>query len=215
MVERRIGGAPTRRNFLGTLALGATGLAAGAAKAVTFPAALMPPHTSPVRPALMARALAALEQHGSAIAHRDVIGIADFSRPSGQPRFHLVDMASGRVNTLLVTHGKGSDPGHSGVLQRFSNVEGSEATSSGAYLTGALYVGQHGQSRRLAGLDASNCNAESRAIVIHGAWYANPDMVRQHGKLGRSQGCLAVGEQDLQQVLARLGAGRLIYADKV
>ena len=51
--------------------------------------------------------------------------------------------------------------------------------------------------------------------MIHAAWYSNPDMIRTHGMLGRSQGCFAVGEGDLDQVFARLGAGRMIYAAKV
>ena len=56
---------------------------------------------------------------------------------------------------------------------------------------------------------------EARAIVVHAAWYVGPEMVRDHGKLGRSEGCFAVSENDLAVMLDRLGAGRLIYADKV
>jgi L,D-peptidoglycan transpeptidase YkuD (ErfK/YbiS/YcfS/YnhG family) len=40
-------------------------------------------------------------------------------------------------------------------------------------------------------------------------------VVQQHGKLGRSEGCFAVSQTDLDQVLNRLGKGHLIYADKV
>ena len=58
-------------------------------------------------------------------------------------------------------------------------------------------------------------DALDRAIVIHSAWYSNPDMIAKWGKLGRSQGCFAVGEQDLERVFLRLGAGRMVYADKV
>lgn len=165
--------------------------------------------------AVRTRALAALERHRRHVAHRDVIGIVDFALASHQPRFHLLDLNSGARTTLFVAHGKGSDPGHSGWVERFSNVPGSEASSQGSYVTGDLYMGKHGRSRRLIGLDPSNDNAEARAIVIHGAWYVSPGMVRDHGKLGRSQGCLAVAESDLEQVLARLGAGRMIHVDKV
>ncbi len=52
-------------------------------------------------------------------------------------------------------------------------------------------------------------------IVIHSAWYANRDMIRSHGMLGRSQGCFAVGENELDRVFANLGPGRMIYAAKV
>ena len=116
---------------------------------------------------------------------------------------------------MLVAHGKGSDPDHCGWLEHFSNVPGSEASSAGAYLTGALYEGKHGRSRRLTGLDTRNNMAEERAIVIHGAWYVSSQMVRDHGKIGRSQGCLAVATDDLDTVLTSLPEGSLIYVDKV
>lgn len=163
---------------------------------------------------LMRKARIALERHGDAIKVRDRIGLVDFSLPSRRPRFHIVDLEQGTAETMLVAHGKGSDPRHSGWLENFSNVPGSEASSAGAYLTGDLYVGKHGRSRRLIGLDPRNDNAEARAIVIHGAWYVSPDMAGR-GKLGRSQGCFAVDEKDIGKVLDRLGPGRLIYADKI
>lgn len=167
------------------------------------------------RPALYKRALGALHQHRKQIRSRDVIGVVDFAAPSRLPRFHIVDVATGRSEALLVAHGRGSDPDHSGWLERFSNLPGSAASSSGAYLTGDSYWGTHGASRRLVGLDPENCNAEARAIVIHGAWYVSPEMIRERGKIGRSEGCFAFAQYDLDRVLRRLGPGRMIYADKV
>jgi hypothetical protein len=164
---------------------------------------------------LLRRALAALDRHGAAIPNRDVIAIADFSLPSRAPRFHLVDVASGRVSSHLVAHGRGSDPGHTGWLQRFSNMPSSNATSDGAYLTDGLYTGAHGRSIRLTGLDASNDNALSRGIVVHTAWYVSPAMANAHGVLGRSEGCFALSSESLPEVLERVGTGHLIYADKV
>lgn len=164
---------------------------------------------------LRARALASMSRHGSLVTAQDKIGIVDFSAPSREPRFHILDLVSGARQTVLVAHGKGSDPGHSGWLERFSNEPGSEASSAGAYLAGHLYEGKHGHSRRLIGMDPSNNNAEERALVIHGAWYVSPNLVREHGKIGRSQGCLAVTENDLDMVLARLAPGSLIYVDKL
>lgn len=159
-------------------------------------------------------AKAALERHAGAIAHRDLVGIADFSQPSRKERFYLVDLLNGRTRTLLVSHGSGSDPQHSGWLKRFSNEPNSNASSAGAYLTGAEYVGKHGRSMRLAGLEPSNSNAEPRAIVVHGAWYVSPEMAAQHGKIGRSQGCFAFDEAELAGVLEQLGPGRLLLAGK-
>ena len=163
---------------------------------------------------LLDRAKAALDRHGSRIPARNTIGLVDFGAPSRTPRFHIVDLANGRSETFLVAHGRGSDPAHSGWLERFSNQPGSAASSAGAYLTGETYEGKHGHSRRLIGLDPENSNAEARAIVIHSAWYVGEDMVRETGKLGRSEGCLAVAPSDLGVVLARLAPGSLIYAGK-
>lgn len=200
----------TRRGLLQLGAIGAAGLAAGGALADAGVQA-----QPGVRPELFQRALAALDRHRGAIPKRDLIAIADFAAPSSNPRFHLVNTISGRSTSLLVSHGRGSDPAHTGWLSRFSNDDGSLATSSGAYLTGDTYYGKHGRSRRLTGLDRTNNLAETRGIVVHAAWYVSPDLVRERGKLGRSEGCFAVSESDLEQVLSRLGAGRMIYADKV
>ena len=167
-----------------------------------------------IAPSLLRRALDALEQHHDGISYRDFIGVADFSLPSRAPRFHLVNLADGNVRSHLVAHGRGSDPAHTGWLERFSNDPRSNATSAGAYRTGSLYLGAHGRSMRLEGLDPTNSNALTRAIVVHGAWYVNEEMIGHSGMLGRSQGCFAVAHSSLSEIVARLGPGRLIYADK-
>ena len=167
-----------------------------------------------VSPTLLHRALDALDRHRGSIDHRDTIGIADFSLPSRAPRFHVLNLADGTAISHLVAHGRGSDPTHTGWLERFSNEPRSQATSAGAYRTDALYVGEHGRSMRLEGLDPTNDQAAARAIVVHGAWYVSEEIVTHFGMLGRSEGCLAVANSSLDEVLARLGPGRLIYADK-
>jgi hypothetical protein len=166
-----------------------------------------------IDPQLFARAKAALDQHQ--IWPRDAIGIADFSRPSSEARFHLVDLQNGTVQSHLVCHGRGSDPAHSGYVERFSNDFGSYATSNGTYVTDAYYDGKYGLSLRVRGLDWSNSNAEARAIVIHNAWYAEPEMLQQHGQLGRSEGCFAMPKASQYEVMKRLAGGRMIYADKL
>jgi hypothetical protein len=164
---------------------------------------------------ILAAARAGLARVGARVAHHDVVGVADFAQPSRVPRLHLVDLAGGKVETLLVAHGRGSDPEHTGWLRSFSNRPGSEATSQGHYLTGPYYVGQHGRAMRVEGLDPSNSNAAEREIVVHAAWYVGPNMVRDHGKLGCSEGCFAVSQSVLPKVLGRLGPGRLLIATKL
>jgi hypothetical protein len=218
----------SRREILRTGTIVTAGVLAGPALADAPLAALaefqarprptataMPATPMTIRPDLFRRALAALQRHGAQIPNRDRIALVDFDLPSSQPRFHVVDLASGQSRSLLVAHGRGSDPMHTGFLARFSNEVGSAASSDGAYLTGNTYVGQHGNSRRLMGLDYTNSNVEERAIVVHAAWYVGTDMIAQHGKLGRSEGCFALSNGDLTYAMEMLGQGRMIYADKV
>lgn len=196
----------SRRNFLGAVATGAAALTAPRAFATV---------SSGTRPVLLPRAMAAMQAHGRSILHRDVIGIVDFAAMSHAPRFQLVDVANGRVlSTLLVSHGRGSDPGNRGWVEKFSNVPGSNASSRGSFLTGAGYRGKHGRSRRLHGLDPENSLALQRAIVIHAAGYVDQTMAQTQGRIGRSQGCFAVSNTDLDLVLSRLGEGRLLFAVK-
>lgn len=172
------------------------------------------PATPGPEPRIVQEALAALDRHGRMVVHRDRIAIVDFSVPSSKPRMQVLNVASGKMTQFLVAHGSGSDPGHTGYLQRFSNVPDSNASSQGAFVTADYYVGKHGRSQRLLGLDPTNNNALERAIVVHGAWYANADMIPVHGKLGRSQGCFAVGETELATLFDQLGPGRMIYSAK-
>jgi hypothetical protein len=215
----------SRRGFIAGAGMAAIGMAvpllSDSAGTRPRPAAPVPPLAAPQQavpdltmPRLFPRAMAALDRHGNRIAHRDRIGVVDFAEASRVPRFHLVDVASGAVTTHLVAHGSGSDPGRSGWVQRLSNQPDSNASSRGAFLTGPTYVGKHGLSRRLFGLDPDNDMAESRGIVIHAASYVSQAFAAAQGLVGRSQGCFAVSDSAIGEVLDRLGPGRLIFAWK-
>src|SRR5690349_14845065 len=111
----------SRRGLIGSVAaLAVTGTARAPAALGTLVA---PKQDSDI----VRAARRALATHGGAAAHRDVVGVADFSLASRDARFHLVDMANGRVSSFLVAHGRGSDPDHCGWLKRFSNDPGSSA----------------------------------------------------------------------------------------
>lgn len=167
-----------------------------------------------VNPRLVAQARAAFDRHRPQVRTADVVGIVDFSRSSRDPRFYLLDTNTGRVTQHHVSHGRGSDPGHTGWLQHFSNRHGSLASSDGAYVTTEIYHGRYGRSMRVRGLDHTNSNAEARAIVIHPAWYAEPSHLAAHGVLGRSEGCFALSSNSLVETVARLGPGRFLYASR-
>jgi L,D-transpeptidase catalytic domain len=224
-----------RREMLRLGAMGAAGaILSSAASSSVLPSVLMPATTTPrvpnplplvpaqvqaptapggIDPQIFAKAKAALDQHK--IWARDSMGVVDFSRPSSDPRFFVVDLMNGTVEEHRVAHGRGSDPDHSGFVERFSNDFGSYASSNGTYVTGDYYDGKYGLSMKVRGLDWSNYNAEPRAIVIHNAWYAEDDMIPIHGKLGRSEGCFAMSRKSQYEVMRRLAGGRMIYADKL
>lgn len=225
-----------RREMLRLAAAGGAGLIlSSAATSQVVPGLIMPnstgtgtPNPAPLVPAqpiaapaapvgvdpqLFAKAKAAMASHR--VWPNDSIGIVDFSKPSSEPRFHIVNLQDGSVESHLVCHGRGSDPSHSGYLERFSNDFGSYASSNGAYVTDEYYQGKYGLSLRVRGLDWSNNNAEPRAIVIHNAWYAEPEMIQAHGMLGRSEGCFAMPKASQYAAMRRLAGGRMIYADKL
>lgn len=203
----------TRRDILkGTLG-GA--LAAGAALALPARLAASVASGTPRERLLFDIAKRELDRAGSAIWKRDIVGIADFGLHSAKPRFHLVNMERGEVHSLHVSHGTGSDREHDGWLKQFSNVEGSNATSRGAYVTWEWYNGRYGTSVRLGGLDPSNDAALRRYIVMHRAAYAEPSHLDKWGRLGRSNGCFAFGDEQFRTALLTLSGGRLLYADSL
>lgn len=225
----------SRRHFMGATLATAAGLTTASCVAPRKLASVAPPlpPAAPERPAapeplaastpaprdlppLVAEALAALEAHSSQVVYRDRIGVVDFTLASRDPRFHLVNVESGRIErSWLVAHGSGSDPAATGMLHRFSNQPGSNATSRGAYLTANAYYGQHGRSQRLIGLGPDNDMALDRAIVIHGAPYVDPALIPRQGRIGRSQGCFAFELGEVGTVMDLLGEGRMIYASKL
>ena len=177
---------------------------------------ITPPPLDPqrlVRPELMSRAMAALDVHSHKITLRDRMYLVDFQKFSGEQRLYEVDLIGGRVTAFRTCHGRGSDPEHSGFARRFSNTPDSYMSSVGAYATaGAGWGAQQGPNVLLDGLEYSNNLARDRAIIIHGADYADPDFLAREGKLGRSYGCFSTAHTDLPMLRERMGEGRLLFA---
>lgn len=174
--------------------------------------AVIDPH-GVVRKDLIERARAALDLHGRKITQRDRMYLVDFQKFSGSERFYEVDLEGGQVTAYRTSHGRGSDPKHSGYAERFSNKPDSHMSSIGAYATaGASWGPQQGPNVLLDGLEPSNNLARQRAIIIHGADYADPAFLARQGKLGRSYGCFSVSHADLAPLRERMGEGRLLFA---
>ena len=186
-------------------------MATGAAFALPARAATL----SPYQRRVMDVAKAQQTRNASHLWRTDIVGIADFALHSREPRLHLANLEQGTVRSFLTAHGRGSDPDHTGYLQSFSSLPGSEATSRGAYLTAEWYTGKYGTSIRLLGLDADNATALERLIVVHSAWYVGEDMISKWGKIGRSEGCFALAPTDFNDVLYHLSFGRLLFADRI
>ena len=177
---------------------------------------ITPPPLDPqrlVRPELMSRAMAALDVHSHRITLRDRMYLVDFQKFSGDARLYEVDLIGGRVTAFRTCHGRGSDPEHSGFARRFSNTPESYMSSVGAYATaGAGWGSQQGPNVLLDGLEYSNNMARERAIIVHGADYADPEFLAREGKLGRSYGCFSTAHTDLPMLRERMGEGRLLFA---
>jgi len=219
----------------GLLATGlAPGLRAQALQSLDLPAApaengVLPLETAPVLPPrppspvgtpeytrkILHAAKTQTERLGAKLWRTDVVGIADFGRPSWEPRLHFANLQNGTVRSFLLAHGKGSDLDHTGWLQTFSSQYGSLATSRGGYLTCEWYTGKYGTSIRLVGLDPDNSTALQRMIVMHSAWYVDRGMIDKWGKLGRSDGCFAMSPADFNEALWQLSGGRLLFADRI
>jgi hypothetical protein len=138
------------------------------------------------------------------------LAVVDYSLPSSKPRLWVVDPRTGRVLfEERVAHGRNSG------LDRavaFSNVEGSKQSSLGLYRTDETYVGRHGYSLRLSGLEEGwNDRARERAIVIHGADYVGEEFLRGHGRLGRSWGCPAVRPEVSRALIDRIKDGGAVF----
>ena len=145
-----------------------------------------------------------------AIHNPGVLSIIDFSRPSTQKRLFVLDMFSGALlfNTL-VAHGR-----NSGVLlaTRFSNRRNSYMSSLGFYLTGEPFIGQHGYSLRLEGIEKGwNDNAFHRSIIMHPADYVSEEHIRQWGYLGRSEGCPAIPEDLDRPIIDSIRGGSCLF----
>lgn len=143
--------------------------------------------------------------------NKPIIAICDFTKPSTEERFFIVDLEHKKVlYKSLVAHGK-----NSGDLMatHFSNQPESLQSSLGFYKIGAtIQSPKHGVALLLHGLEkAKNDNALKRQIIMHGADYVCQKFVSQYGRLGRSFGCPALPNSLMKEVAPILQNGALLY----
>lgn len=149
------------------------------------------------------------------IADKGIISIADFSKSSNQKRLFVIDIKSQKILFhTYVAHGRNSGEEYA---TKFSNVPESFTSSLGFYTTESPYTGSNGYSLHLKGLEAGiNDKAYERAIVMHGADYADDNFRQMKGYLGRSYGCPAVPQKMNKPIIDKIKYGTclFIYANK-
>ncbi len=169
-------------------------------------------HTNGLNPKVLDLALNAYEKlHKEGYDEKQVLTIVDYTKPSTEARLWVVDLKNLAVPFHeLVAHGKNSGADFS---TQFSDNPRSLESSIGVYLTGDTYVGHHGYSLRLNGLESGfNDKARAREIVVHAANYVSEAFARIHGRLGRSWGCFAVNPSISGQLISDIKGGTVLFA---
>ena len=158
----------------------------------------------------------ALEAAAAAVERGDAsnpgtLTVIDFSRPSTVKRMWVFDLRSRKLLfEEVVSHGRGSGRI---MATAFSNKPESFQSSLGLYRTAETYVGKHGYSLRLDGLEPGvNDRARERAIVMHGADYVDQRTAEAQGYLGRSLGCPALRPAVTRQLIEAVKDGGLLFA---
>lgn len=144
------------------------------------------------------------------IENSTVLTIIDFDKTSNEKRFFIVDIEKHEVLfNSYVAHGQ-----NTGELmaENFSNRESSHKSSLGFYLTDNTYIGKHGLSLRLDGLEKGiNDNARDRNIVVHSADYVSEEFIAKNQRLGRSWGCPALPKKGYKEVIELIKDKSLLF----
>lgn len=151
-----------------------------------------------------------LKNEGKTATDKSILTIADFDQNSTEKRLWIIDLDKKElILNTWVAHGEfsGADK-----ASHFSNAISSFKSSIGFYITGESYYGKHGLSLRLDGMDEEfNSNARKRAIVVHGANYVSQGTINALGRLGRSQGCPAVPQNQVKMVVDAMGGKTVLF----
>lgn len=151
-----------------------------------------------------------LQSEGRLDASKQLLTVVDFELPSTEKRLWVLDLDKKEVKFhTLVAHGHNSGEN---VATNFSNQNESNMSSLGFYVTRNEYVGKHGRSLKLDGVDEGyNTNAMARAVVMHGADYVSDDFIKQYGRLGRSLGCPALPMDQKDEIIEAVGGGTCLF----
>lgn len=142
---------------------------------------------------------------------KPIIIVVNFDLPSTSKRLFLIDIKTNKIiQSYYVAHGQNTG---SKYAISFSNESNSHKSSLGVFITTDFYIGKHGKSLKLNGLDKGfNTNAANRGIVIHGCSYTNENYMKKEGRAGRSWGCFAIDETLRNQLFSTIGPNTLLFA---
>ncbi|HEX8014915.1 MAG TPA: murein L,D-transpeptidase catalytic domain family protein [Flavobacterium sp.] len=141
---------------------------------------------------------------------KDILTLVDFSLSSNLKRLWVIDLSTHTILfQSLVAHGRNTGEEFASA---FSNVSSSFKSSLGFYSTGEIYQGKHGISLRLDGLEKGiNDQARNRGVVMHGADYVSESFIRDHKRLGRSQGCPAIPVELTDEIIQAIKGKSCLY----
>lgn len=155
-----------------------------------------------------------------AVENERGVVIIDYTKLSIYPRLYQFDFAKSQVAALHTAHGRYGETERDNTLfsnvpkrnsikkiAHYSNVEGSNATAGGFYLTGIEYQGAYKRSLVLHGLERDvNDNSCMRATVFHRSSYISDSSTNL-----MSSGCPMVAMHRIDPLIDLMKEGALVY----
>ncbi|MEA9357832.1 murein L,D-transpeptidase catalytic domain family protein [Bacteriovorax sp. PP10] len=160
---------------------------------------------------------------GISIDNQRYITINDLNVTMSKSRMFVIDMETGKVNTYFSAHGYGGKKGvpeSDMMAEGVSNVDGSNASPRGFFITGTRREGSSDPrwkfSMKLHGLQQGvNDKSFSRAIIMHpfpkmpeeSASSDDPNVsgaIRSEGPFSLSQGCTMLSENYASDIINKI-----------
>ncbi len=161
--------------------------------------------------------------NGIKIDNQRYITINDLNSSMSKSRFYVIDMETGKVNTYFSSHGYGGKKGvpeSDMMAEGLSNVDGSNASPRGFFITGTRREGSSDPrwkySMKLHGLQQGvNDKSFSRAVIMHpfpkmpeeSASSDDPEVngaIRSEGPFSLSQGCPMLSEKHASEIINKI-----------
>ena len=149
-------------------------------------------------------------RHKGLITSDSILTIIDYTKSAKEKRLFVIDLKKQELKfNTIVAHGKESGEEYA---RSFSNVNESNKSSLGFFITKNTYEGANGYSLKLEGAEPGfNDNAMKRAIVMHGADYVNESVLYRIRIPARSLGCPAIPERLTKKIIDKIKNGNALF----